>query len=42
MSLALFGARVTGIDISDRAAARELSWKSGVPVAFERADLYDW
>lgn len=44
VSLALLGARVTGVDISDNAvaAARELSRKSGVPVAFGRADLYDW
>ena len=44
VSLALLGARVTGIDISDNAvaAARELSRDTGVPVAFERADLFDW
>ncbi|HET7480450.1 MAG TPA: methyltransferase [Rubrobacteraceae bacterium] len=44
ISLAKLGAVVTGVDISDEAvlSARELSEKTGIPAAFERADLYDW
>jgi SAM-dependent methyltransferase len=44
LSLALLGARVTGVDISDEAIvyARRLSSESGVPASFVRADLYDW
>jgi SAM-dependent methyltransferase len=44
ISLAKLGATVTGVDISDEAvlSARDLAQKSGVPVAFERADVYDW
>ena len=38
------GAEVTGVDISDEAIAfaRQLSAESGIPAAFERADVYDW
>jgi SAM-dependent methyltransferase len=44
LSLALLGATVTGVDISDEAilCARELSSKAGIPVEFVRADIYDW
>jgi SAM-dependent methyltransferase len=44
LSLALLGARVTGVDISDEAIlyARRLSSETGVPADFVRADLYDW
>ncbi|CAN5585986.1 class I SAM-dependent methyltransferase [soil metagenome] len=44
LSLALLGALVTGVDISDEAirAARELSEESGIPAHFTRADIYDW
>lgn len=44
LSLALLGAKVTGVDISDGAvsSARALSAKTGLPATFERADLYDW
>ncbi len=44
LSLALLGAKVTGVDISDEAvsSARALSAKTGVPASFERADAYDW
>lgn len=44
ISLAALGARVTGVDISDEAVriARSLSKASGIPAAFERADVYDW
>lgn len=44
LSLALRGARVTGVDISDVAIefARRLSADSGVPGTFERADVLDW
>jgi SAM-dependent methyltransferase len=44
LSLALLGAEVTGVDISDGAisSARALSEKTGLPASFERADLYDW
>jgi SAM-dependent methyltransferase len=44
LSLALLGATVTGVDISDEAifAARNLSSETGIPAEFERADVYDW
>jgi SAM-dependent methyltransferase len=44
LSLALRGASVTGVDISDEAVlrARSLSKEAGIPASFERADLYDW
>ncbi len=44
LSLALLGATVTGVDISDEAisSARELSSKTGIPAEFVRADVYDW
>ncbi len=44
LSLALLGATVTGVDISDEAisSARELSSKTGIPAEFVREDLYDW
>jgi SAM-dependent methyltransferase len=44
LSLALLGAEVTGVDISDGAisSARALSEKTGLPASFERADLYGW
>jgi SAM-dependent methyltransferase len=44
ISLAGFGARVTGVDISDEAvvSARKLARQTGAQVSFERADLYDW
>jgi SAM-dependent methyltransferase len=44
LSLALLGAAVTGVDISDRAiwAARRLSSETGIVAEFERADIYDW
>jgi SAM-dependent methyltransferase len=44
LSLARLGATVTGVDISDTAIdfARRLSAESGIPAAFERADVYDW
>lgn len=44
LSLSRRGARVTGVDISDRAIefARRLSDESGIPVVFQRADVYDW
>jgi SAM-dependent methyltransferase len=44
LSLALLGAKVTGVDISDEAilCARRLSSESGIPASFERADVYDW
>lgn len=44
LSLALLGATVTGVDISDEAisSARELSSKTGIPADFVRADVYDW
>jgi SAM-dependent methyltransferase len=44
LSLALRGAVVTGVDISDRAisSARGLSEESGIPANFECADIYDW
>lgn len=44
LSLASRGARVTGVDISDRAveAARSLCVESGIPARFFRSDIYDW
>jgi SAM-dependent methyltransferase len=44
LSLARLGARVTGVDISDEAIAfaRRLAAESGIPAAFERADVYEW
>jgi SAM-dependent methyltransferase len=44
LSLALLGARVTGVDISDEAIAfaERLSAESGVPGCFERGDVYEW
>jgi SAM-dependent methyltransferase len=44
LSLALLGAVVTGVDISDEAisAARDLSSETGIPAVFVRADVYDW
>jgi SAM-dependent methyltransferase len=44
LSLALLGATVTGVDISDEAIlyARGLSEESGIPASFVRADVYDW
>lgn len=44
LSLARLGAAVTGVDISDTAIkfARTLSNESGIPAAFQRADVYDW
>jgi SAM-dependent methyltransferase len=44
LSLAQYGAEVTGVDISDTAIefARQLSTHSGVPATFVRADVYDW
>jgi len=43
LSLARLGARVTGVDISDRSIeeARRLSAESGVPGRFVRADIMD-
>src|SRR5215210_9523558 len=44
LSLALLGAAVTGVDISDEAisAARNLSSETGISADFVRADVYDW
>jgi SAM-dependent methyltransferase len=44
LSLALLGATVTGVDISDEAIlyARRLSAETGIPADFVRADVYDW
>ncbi|NWG18601.1 MAG: class I SAM-dependent methyltransferase [Chloroflexi bacterium] len=44
LSLALRGAVVTGVDISDTAInfARQLAADVGIPAVFHRADLYDW
>jgi SAM-dependent methyltransferase len=44
LSLALLGATVTGVDISDEAIlyARRLSSETGIPADFVRADVYDW
>lgn len=44
LSLARFGATVTGVDISDTAIdfARELSRVTGIAATFERGDIFDW
>jgi SAM-dependent methyltransferase len=44
LSLALLGATVIGVDISDEAIlyARRLSSETGIPADFVRADVYDW
>jgi SAM-dependent methyltransferase len=44
LSLAILGAEVLGVDISDTAVsfARKLSTQSGVAARFIRADVYDW
>jgi SAM-dependent methyltransferase len=44
LSLALLGAKVIGVDISDEAIlyARRLSSRCGIPASFVRADVYDW
>jgi SAM-dependent methyltransferase len=44
LSLALLGATVTGVDISDEAitSARNLSSQAGIPADLVRADVYDW
>jgi SAM-dependent methyltransferase len=44
LSLALRGAAVTGVDISEEAvsSARRLSAEAGISAGFERADVYDW
>jgi SAM-dependent methyltransferase len=44
LSLAKFGAVVTGVDISDTAIdfACNLSKDSGIPATFIRSDIYDW
>jgi SAM-dependent methyltransferase len=44
LSLALLGADVLGVDISDEAIrfAQQLSADSGVPARFIRSDVYDW
>ena len=44
LSMALLGASVLGVDISDEAIrfARQLSADSGVPARFVRSDVYDW
>lgn len=44
LSLAKFGAIVTGVDISDTAIdfAWNLSKDSGIPATFLRTDVYDW
>ena len=44
LSLALLGAVVTGVDISDEAIlyARRLSSETGITAEFVRADVYDW
>lgn len=44
LSLALLGAAVTGVDISDEAVrfARELSAAAGIEASFVRSDVYDW
>jgi SAM-dependent methyltransferase len=43
LSMSRMGARVTGVDLSDKAieAARELSLKTGAPADFICCDLYD-
>ena len=44
LSLALRGATITGVDISEEAvsSARRLSAEAGISAGFERADVYDW
>jgi SAM-dependent methyltransferase len=44
LSLALLGATVTGVDISDEAisSGRRLSSETGILASFARADVYDW
>lgn len=44
LSLASRGARVTGVDVSERAveSARGLSRESGIEARFVRSDIYDW
>lgn len=44
LSLALLGADVTGVDISDEAvaSARDLARSTGIPAEFVRSDVYDW
>jgi SAM-dependent methyltransferase len=44
LSLALLGATIIGVDISDEAIlyARRLSSETGIPADFVRADVYDW
>jgi SAM-dependent methyltransferase len=44
LSMALLGANVLGVDISDEAIrfAKQLSADSGVPARFVRSDVYDW
>jgi 2-polyprenyl-3-methyl-5-hydroxy-6-metoxy-1,4-benzoquinol methylase len=44
ISLATLGATVTGVDLSDEAvsAARDLADVTGIGIAFECADVYDW
>jgi SAM-dependent methyltransferase len=44
LSLAKFGADVTGVDISDTAIifATQLSKESGIPATFIRMDVFDW
>jgi SAM-dependent methyltransferase len=44
LSLALLGAAVTGVDISDEAIlyAHRLSSETGITAEFIRADVYDW
>jgi 2-polyprenyl-3-methyl-5-hydroxy-6-metoxy-1,4-benzoquinol methylase len=44
LSLAALGARVTGVDLADRAIdeARALSKDSGIPATFERAEVVEW
>lgn len=44
LSLALRGARVTGVDISDEAVdfAKRLAADAGIAAEFERADVFDW
>ena len=44
LSLAMRGADVTGVDISDAAisSARALSSETGIPARFVRSDVHDW
>lgn len=44
LCLARRGARVTGVDLSDEAVAfaRRLSAESGIPAAFEQAEVVSW